>query len=206
MLRASLTSSCRLSLRRRRNNPSFSTSLLLKDNNHNKQPSSPPPPPTASSSTSSSTGSVLQDGNEYVFKNQSLLDSSGSGTSKPNADSESVLTGTSTSTDRASVEPEAPNPPSSLDPSSPSTMSSPSNSETKLPGPQVDIQARVRTIAEETMLNLRKSADGWTETTKVLFSRLGAELNKATGYEQIDALKRNVIEQGTLFSYYFPVL
>ncbi|KAJ3839566.1 Mdm33 family-domain-containing protein [Lentinula raphanica] len=41
----------------------------------------------------------------------------------------------------------------------------------------------------------RRKADDFTAATKARLSGLGAELNKVTGYEEIDALKRQVVEQ-----------
>ncbi|KAJ3758770.1 mitochondrial distribution and morphology family 33, partial [Lentinula raphanica] len=41
----------------------------------------------------------------------------------------------------------------------------------------------------------RRKADDFTGATKARLSGLGAELNKVTGYEEIDALKRQVVEQ-----------
>ncbi|KAJ3813475.1 Mdm33 family-domain-containing protein, partial [Lentinula aff. lateritia] len=43
--------------------------------------------------------------------------------------------------------------------------------------------------------HFRRRADNFTGATKVRLSGLGAELNKVTGYEEIDALKRQVVKQ-----------
>ena len=48
----------------------------------------------------------------------------------------------------------------------------------------------------DTAINIRKRADGFTAVTQVLFSELGGQLNRATGYEEIELLKKKVDEQG----------
>lgn len=50
-----------------------------------------------------------------------------------------------------------------------------------------------------TAINIRKRADGFTSVTQALFSELGGQLNRATGYEEIEQLKKKVQEQGMLF-------
>lgn len=47
-------------------------------------------------------------------------------------------------------------------------------------------------------INVRKRADGFTAVTQVLFSELGGQLNRATGYEDIELLKKKVEAQGKL--------
>lgn len=42
----------------------------------------------------------------------------------------------------------------------------------------------------------RRYADQFTSSAKTTFSQLGSQLNKVTGYEEIEALKRRVVEQG----------
>lgn len=60
--------------------------------------------------------------------------------------------------------------------------------------------ARMKTYLRDwsgnTAVAVRKRAEGFTATTEVLFSQLGSQLNKATGYEDIEVLKKNVVEQG----------
>lgn len=46
----------------------------------------------------------------------------------------------------------------------------------------------------------RRKADDFSGVTRARLSGLGAELNKVTGYEEIDALKRHVVEQGNVTS------
>lgn len=48
----------------------------------------------------------------------------------------------------------------------------------------------------QTAIVVRDRADGFTATTKERLSELGVHLNKATGYEEIDALKKEVVAQG----------
>lgn len=45
-------------------------------------------------------------------------------------------------------------------------------------------------------INIRKRADEFTAVTQVLFSKLGGHLNRATGYEEIELLKKKVEAQG----------
>lgn len=45
-------------------------------------------------------------------------------------------------------------------------------------------------------IDIRKRADGFTAITQVLFSELGGHLNRATGYEEIELLKKKVEAQG----------
>lgn len=61
------------------------------------------------------------------------------------------------------------------------------------------VKQRVREWAEQGAIVLRNRADGFTATTKATFSQLGSELNRVTGYEEIEALKRKVVEQGRIF-------
>jgi sensitive to high expression protein 9 len=64
------------------------------------------------------------------------------------------------------------------------------------------VKSRIRNWTEQAAVGLRDRADGFTNHTKTRFSRLGAELSKATGYEEIEVLKREVVEQG-LFPFLF---
>ncbi|KAF8650172.1 hypothetical protein AX16_005406 [Volvariella volvacea WC 439] len=59
------------------------------------------------------------------------------------------------------------------------------------------IKQRLREWSEQTAITVRTRADEFTSATKTTFSQLGAHLNKATGYEEIEALKREVVEQET---------
>ena len=48
----------------------------------------------------------------------------------------------------------------------------------------------------DTAIGIRKRADGFTAVTQALFSELGGQLNRATGYGEIELLKKKVEEQG----------
>ncbi|KAF8909008.1 hypothetical protein CPB84DRAFT_117917 [Gymnopilus junonius] len=58
------------------------------------------------------------------------------------------------------------------------------------------VKRRIREWTEQATIALRNRADDFTESTKVTFSQLGSQLNRVTGYEEIEALKRGVVEQG----------
>ncbi|KAL0066184.1 sensitivity to high expression protein she9 [Marasmius tenuissimus] len=57
-------------------------------------------------------------------------------------------------------------------------------------------KSNLRRWTDEAAINFRQKADGFTGTTKTTFSQLGAELNKVTGYDEIEALKREVVARG----------
>ncbi len=65
-----------------------------------------------------------------------------------------------------------------------------------------DIKQRLREWSEQTAVVIRNRADDFTARSKTTFSQLGAHLNKVTGYEEIEALKRQVVEQGALILSY----
>lgn len=66
-----------------------------------------------------------------------------------------------------------------------------------VPPPNLDaIKQRLREWSEQTAVVIRTRADDFTARSKTTFSQLGAHLNKVTGYEEIEALKRQVVEQG----------
>ena len=48
----------------------------------------------------------------------------------------------------------------------------------------------------EALKGMRQRGDEWTVQVARTFAQLGKELNRATGYEEIDQLKRRVVEQG----------
>lgn len=58
------------------------------------------------------------------------------------------------------------------------------------------VKKRIREWSEQAAIALRNRADDFTAHTKTTFSQLGSELNRVTGYEEIEALKRAVVEQG----------
>jgi len=58
------------------------------------------------------------------------------------------------------------------------------------------VKRHIRDRMNQTAVTLRQRADGLTAETKTKFLKLGAELNKVSGYEEIEALKKEVVEQG----------
>ncbi|KAF5318248.1 hypothetical protein D9611_014676 [Ephemerocybe angulata] len=58
-----------------------------------------------------------------------------------------------------------------------------------------EVKERIRSWAEQAVVTIRHRADDFTASTKKQFSQLGAHLNKVTGYEEIEALKREVVAQ-----------
>ncbi|KAJ7164688.1 Mdm33 family-domain-containing protein [Mycena crocata] len=64
----------------------------------------------------------------------------------------------------------------------------------------VELKDRLRKWTDNTAIAVRGRADEFTSTTKTTFSQLGLHLNKMTGYEEIEALKRRVVEQETLIN------
>lgn len=62
-----------------------------------------------------------------------------------------------------------------------------------------DVKQRVHEWSNDATVSFRSKADAWTDSTKVVFSKLGAELNKVTGYEAIETMKRQVGEQGAWY-------
>ncbi|KAJ6584693.1 Mdm33 family-domain-containing protein [Mycena capillaripes] len=60
-----------------------------------------------------------------------------------------------------------------------------------------ELKERVRKWTENTAIAVRSRADEFTSTTKTTLSQLGFHLNRMTGYEEIEALKRRVVEQET---------
>ena len=59
------------------------------------------------------------------------------------------------------------------------------------------LRGYITKAAGDTAINVRKRADGFTAVTQALFSELGGQLNRATGYEDIELLKKKVEAQGT---------
>ena len=57
-------------------------------------------------------------------------------------------------------------------------------------------RGHITKAAGDTAINIRKRADGFTAVTQALFSELGGQLNRATGYEDIELLKKKVEAQG----------
>ncbi|KII86805.1 hypothetical protein PLICRDRAFT_70227, partial [Plicaturopsis crispa FD-325 SS-3] len=57
------------------------------------------------------------------------------------------------------------------------------------------VKERAREWTTHTAVLLRKRADELSQSTRSTFLQLGSELNRMTGYEAIEALKRQVVEQ-----------
>ena len=97
-------------------------------------------------------------------------------------------------------------PPDVVKTSSPPVAESKTSSESSSESPRLSsyhaeiVKQRIREWAEHGAIVLRNRADGFTATTKATFSQLGSELNRVTGYEEIEALKRKVVDQGIGFS------
>ncbi|KAG6831957.1 hypothetical protein H0H92_006558 [Tricholoma furcatifolium] len=95
-----------------------------------------------------------------------------------------------------------------LDPASPSSQSplgfeqkppieesSPDTRPLALSHHDLDVlKQRLRNWRDHAAVAFRHKADEFTEQSKATFSQLGSELNRVTGYEAIDALKRKVVE------------
>ncbi|KAJ7134350.1 Mdm33 family-domain-containing protein [Mycena epipterygia] len=60
-----------------------------------------------------------------------------------------------------------------------------------------ELKDRLRKWTDNTAIAVRDRADEFTSTTKTTLSQLGFQLNRMTGYEEIEALKRRVAEQET---------
>ncbi|PFH53874.1 hypothetical protein AMATHDRAFT_136021 [Amanita thiersii Skay4041] len=58
-----------------------------------------------------------------------------------------------------------------------------------------EIKKQLRDWSERTAIRIRDRADDFTARSKSTFSQVGAHLNKVTGYEEIETLKRQVVEQ-----------
>lgn len=75
----------------------------------------------------------------------------------------------------------------------PST-SPPSSLETIIPVDEFKV--KLRTLSESAAIAIRERADRYTATAATTFAQLGRELNKVTGYGEIESLKRQVADQG----------
>ncbi|KAJ3904143.1 sensitive to high expression protein 9 [Lentinula edodes] len=78
--------------------------------------------------------------------------------------------------------------------SKPSSLAN-SDSEDRRPRSLDELKEKLLKWVNDRAFHFRRRADNFTGATKVRLSGLGAELNKVTGYEEIDALKRQVVEQ-----------
>jgi hypothetical protein len=67
------------------------------------------------------------------------------------------------------------------------------------------VRNRLRAWSEHAAVLFKKRADTLTLTTKSAFSHLGSHLNKVSGYEEIEALKNRVQEQGKFNPHLKPI-
>ena len=58
------------------------------------------------------------------------------------------------------------------------------------------LKERMQEMTTEALKQMRIRGDEFTTRVAKTFSKLGAELNRVTGYEEIEVLKRKVVEQG----------
>ncbi|KAF7297725.1 NADPH--cytochrome P450 reductase [Mycena kentingensis (nom. inval.)] len=58
-----------------------------------------------------------------------------------------------------------------------------------------ELASRLRKWSEDTAIAARTRADEFSATARTTLSQLGLQLNRITGYEEIEALKRRVVEQ-----------
>ena len=65
-----------------------------------------------------------------------------------------------------------------------------------------ELKESLRGWTETAATTIRKHADHYTARTATTFAQLGRELNKVTGYGEIELLKRRVVEQGQYSIYY----
>ncbi|KAI0667596.1 Mdm33 family-domain-containing protein [Trametes maxima] len=83
----------------------------------------------------------------------------------------------------------------------PQALSSSSEHAQASPPPQTDadklaqFQAQFRELTHETVRRMRDRGDQFTVQVARTFAQFGRELNRVTGYEEIEALKRKVVEQ-----------
>ena len=83
-----------------------------------------------------------------------------------------------------------------LPPNSLSTSDRP-NADDPRPTYDLDfVKQRLREWSGQAAITVRNRADDFTANTKTTLSQLGLHLNKVTGYEAIEALKRDVVNQG----------
>lgn len=55
----------------------------------------------------------------------------------------------------------------------------------------------IRRWSEQNSIAFRQRTDSLVARLATSFTRLGGEINKVTGYDEIEALKRQVVSQGT---------
>lgn len=67
------------------------------------------------------------------------------------------------------------------------------------------VKQHVQAWTAQASIAIRNGADEFTAATRTTFSQLGSQLNHVTGYEEIEALKRGVVEQG-VFIYFIDII
>jgi hypothetical protein len=60
-----------------------------------------------------------------------------------------------------------------------------------------DVQSIIRHWSERQFIGLRQRTDTLVARLATSFTRLGGEINRVTGYDEIESLKRRVVSQGT---------
>jgi len=68
------------------------------------------------------------------------------------------------------------------------------------------LQGRMREWSGVAAMNLRRRVDVYSGRATTTFFQLAQHLNRATGYDAIDLLKRRVVEQGVSASFLLPTL
>jgi sensitive to high expression protein 9 len=66
------------------------------------------------------------------------------------------------------------------------------------------VQARIRRWSEINTVVLRRHAVSLVERLAMSFTRVGGEINRVTGYDEIEELKRHVVSQGTSLLCFWP--
>ncbi|KAI9465472.1 Mdm33 family-domain-containing protein [Lactarius psammicola] len=76
-----------------------------------------------------------------------------------------------------------------------STPSPPSSLKSREPSSVEDIQSIIRRWSEQQFIGLRQRTDIVVARLATSFTRLGGEINRVTGYDEIESLKRQVVSQ-----------
>src|SRR6266851_4970079 len=61
------------------------------------------------------------------------------------------------------------------------------------------VQSIIRRWSEQNSIAFRQRTDSLIARLAASFTRLGGEINRVTGYDEIEALKRQVVSQGTVW-------
>jgi hypothetical protein len=62
------------------------------------------------------------------------------------------------------------------------------------------LRTHFRELSDRSLIAVRQRADDFTAKTESAFSLVGSHLNRVTGYEEIETLKRRVVDQGVYAS------